>query len=548
MSLTLLGLSALVGCASADGVDTGAPDSGADGPHQDGGTGGALDGGTAGTSGIRMWAPDVCQGELIALGEAPFEVREPPLVYKGDFFGFTTRPTDEGPRFALVSLVDDTTLALDGQSAPGLAQDEVLWMGQSGRFAVAPDLGDDNDVAFPVILSGMTQQGPVPRVVVYRSDGAGALEPALLGGEPVSIGRPEAFPLPLEGASGEVERVGDLTLGASDELVFRLTQTDGARFLVHQGSGSGPLRVLLAAGDPLATGDEAVRRIVHDFGTPRIGFFGEVRVRIEIETDSMEVEGFADLSIDPLTGNYQCQATNTSILCGGALIPTGHEVAASETDGDGGTYGVVSIAPDGTQTLQYKVIGQPQVQTAVSGSTFGGVQVWRFGPTRVCSRENALFVVVQRFGEPDVLLRVDEDGTIRRLTDFEQLWARGDLDGELPDEIRALAVSHRCDAVLSAWGPSGPDRREGYEGYWAVTRDGQVFELMEETAGRPTGDLAPERVGRARTGLDPLADPDAPARLGPDGELYFAVNRRGGGGVSAVYAVARAPRDGCDGR
>ncbi|RMH36565.1 MAG: hypothetical protein D6689_22220 [Deltaproteobacteria bacterium] len=477
------------------------------------------------------FSPDVCQADLRVLREETFEVRDHPLAYDGDFPGFRTVSTPDGDAVALVSLIDDRVLAVEGQSVPR-APDEKLRL---DSFTVVPDEGVQNDPDWPIAFRGSVRKNSFEvRLGLFRSDGNGGIHTVMLQGDPLSLG---ALSGPVSGISGE-------RLGSGGELYAFVTLADDpARILVREPRAGSPIELVVAPGQTLPTGDPSAPAIVTEVRSVRPGPLGNAVVEVAVEDPTGTVHGFAWLSVDPLAGIANCLATDMIECSGGVLVANGESLV--DFDSDGTTLAAV-IATGATQRFAYKVVGTPTTNDLDGAVTVDGVPVTGGVLPRVCAKDGAIYFASTVEGNVHELFRIDSDGAIRKLTDFASLLQVDALAGEVPDEIRNLAVGYDCTVVMYTWGPSGPGSSQGYEGYWVRYADGDTMEIIDETPGRPNGAGDLHDVLRARSGIDPNADPHEVVNIGPRGEFYYVPHVAGAPGVrEARYVVSTEPVNRC---
>jgi len=485
-------------------------------------------------------SPESCQADIKVLREEDIEVRNHPLVHKKDFFGYRNIQTNEGTKLALKSLITDEVLAVTGQSIPGINENEKLSLGNP--FVVSPDLGLENDPDYPVAFTAITRDSAFnSHKVLLRSDGKGGLLTVVKSKDTVSLGN----------SSGVVDAISDIFIGPQGDLFFYLSlQNDEKQYLFKQSYASGGVSLVLAEGTSLSTGDSETLRFVGKMTHVKPTNFGDVVVRVDVVDSQGETEGFADLNVHYFGGVTQCLRTDTSILCGGILVPDGHSIAASGFDSDGTTTGSISLNENKEPQLDFKVVGLPIEETIKRGEEYQGFNFNSFKQPKVCEQHNSLYFVggvwAQSAGYHDELIRIDENGKLHQLTNFKSLLSVDSLKGEVPDEIRDWDIGYNCDAMLYTWGPSSATSSIGYEGYWAVYHQGDVMEIIDETPGRENGNGDINQVSRARSGIDPNAGDDAVTNIGPDGEFYFVpLIEKSASDSNRAYVVATKPLNRC---
>lgn len=477
-------------------------------------------------------SPLECQADLEALHDEASEIRQHPVPYKGQLFVTRRVSTPDGDKSAAVSLLDGRILVQQEQDLPGGVTDDYAFIYGIGTQPVtAPDYGDQNDPDYPVALVGQLVANLERDNILLR----------LSPDRPPSLELRSGQPLPF---GGSAKRFFDVRMGAGEELFFFLEREDDP--LVHlarQSAPGGAIARLLSEGDALPSIDEADQRFVAELHGPlRPMPFGEVVVRVSLKDRQDRPTGFAYLAIHTF-GAVQCLATDDfAVDCGGVLIDGSHELF--EFGGDGATFGAV-VGPNSDLTLHYKVVGAPRVEALPLNQPIQGFTFNDFARPRACPTNNSLYFIATFSSSTrsnyDELMRMDERGVLHRVTDFGALLDQDALKGEVPDEIRSYALGYECDAVMYTWGPSRADSNSGYEGYWAAYADGDVVEVIDETAGRAdngNGELM--GVTRARSGIDPNADVEAMVTVAPDGAFDF-ISRVDDEGTQ-VYRYFRATR------
>lgn len=543
---TLCALLCAVACSSknADSTVDGASAAGSSGGNP-GSSSNTPDAGPATTTGASPTLPaPACQADIELLRKEDFDVSEAPLAYKGEFFGIRDVPgPDDSEVLALLNLVTDQIVAVSGQSVAGFPDKEMFFSALDlPRFTVAPDHGNQSEADFPLVFSGALRDpgAPLGLDVLFRSDGAGSLSVVQVGGETLDLGE----------FSGAVGAFNLMSLGAFGELIFTTTvQGHEGPVLVNQADDGKPLNLVLAAGDRLSTGDESTPRFVG--GIDRIWRGpGTSLVLVSIVDDTGLEEGHAYLSVADTTRDIQCLMTDASLECGGILLDSGVQFPFAEFASDGTTVAAI-VRVAGEPTLQYKVLGLPQIQTIEVNTEVQGFSFENIKRPRVCDRDNAVYFAARiakvNVGRWDELMRIDENGSITQVTDFGSLITQPQLEGHVPDTIENFALGYNCDASLATLGPSEPDSAQRYQAYWASYDKGETMEIIDETPGRrPNGNGDLKDVSPARSGIDAAADDNAPVHVGPGGEFFFAARVEGDDGMLVTqYAVARKPPAGC---
>ncbi|GJM12550.1 MAG: hypothetical protein DHS20C12_09530 [Pseudohongiella sp.] len=480
------------------------------------------------------YAPNVCSADVALLREESFNVQDHSEGYKGNIFaGRQIEVSDSSfKKNAVISLITDEVLIVAEQHPDGFPE------GATYRFfselTVAPDFGDQNDPDYPVAFVASILIDSLNREsALLRSDGRGALDQVLLTGATLNLGE----------VSGVVESFYDLRAGVEDALFFFVRFEDNDNeYLVKQARPGGSYSLLLSQGSYLNTGDSTTVRSVGDIELVRPNVFDQAIVKVEVLDENESVEGFAYLAVDDFTGSHQCLATDSSILCGGALITDGIQLL--DFSSDGATIGA-TISDGSGSALDYKVIANPIVERISRNVPFQGFNFFGFKQPKVCESRNALYFVGQfhdtSVGIYDELMRIDENGNIKQLTDFRSLLADASLEGTVPDEVRRWAIGYNCDAALFMHGPSAPDSFQGYEGNWASYLSGETMKIMDSTLKDANGTIY--EASPATTGIDFSTDSTTVVSTGPNGEFYAIPKIENSEGTFVTtYTVATKPQ------
>lgn len=483
------------------------------------------------------YSPESCQADIELFGEESFTVQDHPPGYKGNMYGTqqVDVETSNFPQSALVVLNTGTILAVTGQHPPGFP-DGATFRLPVKEFTVAPDFGDQNDHDYPLAFTALVRQDSFNSfTALYRSDGAGGLSFVLSTGDN----------LQLSSAGGVVDEIVDIRQGPGDTLYFTvLFEDDSREFLVKQDSAGSGLSLVLGQGDLLNAGfdDETLR--IGQINNINPESWYQVIADVEVVDENGLAEGFASLTAGfGFDGFFGCNATDTILICGGLFIPEDKSLTSFSTDG-GTTAGVISVS--GGQEFEFKVIGLPTNETILTNTEYQGFTFNSFSRPRICSDKNAVYFVGRFFEPPvgayDELMRIDENGNLTRLTDFQSLLLDTSLEGEVPDEIRNWAIGYNCDAAMYTHGPSGPDSSNGYEGYWASYVTGETLEILDETSGRSNGNGSITDVSGSTSGIDFSTGEDTVVNTGPEGEFYFVPRiRNENNNYVSTYAIARKP-------
>lgn len=481
------------------------------------------------------YPPNACSADVELFREEEFSIQDHSEGYKGDVFAGRQIEV-EGFSFnknAVISLVSDTVLVVAEQQPEGFPE------GSTYRFfsglTVSPDLGEQNDPDYPVaFLASILVDSFTTETAIVRSDGAGALNHVLVTGDTLNLGS----------VGGVLESFHDLRLGVEDALFFFVKFEDNDKeYLVKQSQPGGGIALLLGQGDSLNTGEETTIRSIGDIEPVTPNVFDQAIVKVEVIDEDNNVEGFAFLAVDNFTGSHQCLATDSSISCGGSLLADTDSLL--DFSSDGATTGVAINTGSGS-ALDYKVIAKPTVERIERNVAFQGFEFNGFKQPKVCESRNALYFIGQFFdtsvGHYDELMRIDENGTLNKLTDFRTLLADASLKGSVPDEVRRWAIGYNCDAALFMHGPPENGSFQGYEGYWASYLSGETMKIMDDTLKDANG--TEYNVSGITSGIDFSTNSQTVARTGPEGEFYaIPVVENSNGDFLANYAVARKPQD-----
>lgn len=480
------------------------------------------------------YSPEVCQVDIELFSSESFQVQEPALGYKGDFFTASrvTVPTSTFTQAALVSKRFGTVLALADTQPPGLKVG-ARFRSPPSAFTVAPDLGQENDPDYPVLFSSQVQLDGFNREgTLYRSDGKGGLNLVIVSGVTVNLGT----------LSGEVDGFSGFKVSPDGAVFFILKLlNDDKDYLVKQDKANGGLILLMASGEFINTGSgDSVVRKVGGIEIVSVNVFNQVIVRVEVLDENNGVEGFAYLNTDNTTGSNQCISSDSSILCNGLVTDEESLISISS---DGGTTGLLIKTPTG-QTLDYKVIANPRDEKLQQNVDYQGYSFRAFKKPQVCESRNALYFVGSFFESPigayDELFRIDEFNNLKKITDFKSLLLDPALKGQVPDEVIDWTIGYNCDAVFYMWGPSGPNSSQGYQGHWASYLTGETVELLDETPGRPNGNGAITSVQNSSSNIDSSFNDFASA--GAEGEFYFVPRVSDStGAFQSTYAIATKP-------
>jgi CSLREA domain-containing protein len=132
---------------------------------------------------------------------------------------------------------------------------------------------------------------------------------------------------------------------------------------------------------------------------------------------------------------------------------------------------------------------------------------------------------------------MDRDGTVERVTHFEELLRDPQLAGTVPDDIQDIALSDGCDALIYAWGP------DQYQGLWARWADGTQARIVDET---PNATIEVEGVTKTvkklRVALGGNAHDGRATAIDHKGSIGFIANFADG---TSAYLIADKPSFGC---
>lgn len=483
---------------------------------------------------LTTFAPNACSADVELLREEEFTVQDHSEGYKGALYANSRIEvaTSNFNKNAVIDLVTDRVLVVADQKPAGFP-DNASYRSFTD-LSVAPDYGDQNDPDYPVAFLADILIGSFEREkALTRSDGFGALEHVLVTGDTLNLGS----------VGGVVESIHDLRMGVEDALFFFVKFEDNDReYLLKQDRAGGNISLLLGEGDALSSADEDLARSVGDIEPITPNVFDQAISRVEVLDENSSVEGFAYLTVDTSTGSHQCLATDSAINCGGVLVANGEELR--DFASDGGTSAAI-IYESGATSLDYKVIGNPLVERIRTNESFQGFNFHSFKQPKVCDSRNAAYFVGS-FSDPSVgiydeLMRIDESGQLKQLTDFRSLLGDESLKGSVPDEVRRWAIGYNCDAALFMHGPSAAASSQGYEGHWASYVTGETMKIMDDTFKDATDKVY--ESGFAVSGIDFSTDSQTIANTGPNGEFYLVPTVKDAmGDFVTTYTVATKPQ------
>ncbi len=503
-------------CKTGSDPDAGPVDAQVDaGPMADGGD---IDGSIPSSGdGPATLSPEACQTDLEVIREEDFEVLDHPLEYNLEFYGLR-----EG---GLTALRSNTVIAAANQTVDGF--DDLTLTFNRTEIAVAPDHGDQNEPAFPVVFSAFMQgNGGLTNIrCLLAADGAGDVRKIIALGDAVT----------LNGTTGTVRSFSQVQVTPEGAAMFVLDVDETSNsFLVRVDAPGAAPTVVLEEG---AVVDDGLTLGEIDFFT--ITTFGSPVVRAQIRRGA-DVEGFAYLNV-LWFGDVQCLTTNTSLSCPLPIADDG-PVAIDDFGSDGAVTGVVIRTNPSEPRLEYLLPSGPgEIERGVETQ---GITFNNFKHPRACGRDNSLYfvgsVVDERGQVHDELFSLRIGGELAQLTDFTSLQA---LVSEVPDEILALALGYGCDAIMRTRGETREGSTVPYEGYWASFYGDDTMEIIDETPGRAeNGNGEVQNITRSRSGVDPNADARTPSNIAPDGSLTFLIQRIDAGGM---YVRASQPADRC---
>ena len=502
-------------CKTSSDPDSGPIDAQVDaGPEFDGGD---VDGSVPiSGDGPATLSPEACQTDLEIVRVEDFEVRDHPLEHKLEFYG--VRP---GGLFALRS---NTVIAADDQMVEGFDDLELAF--DRTEIAVAEDHGDQNDPAFPILFTGFMRGdgGFTNNLALLAADGSGDVRKVLALGDTVS----------LNGTTGTVRSFSQLRMTPEGAAMFilDLDESDNSFLVRVDAPGTAPT-VVLEQGAVLEEG-----LTLGEIESFTITTFSSPVVRAQIRRGA-ELEGFAYLHVLGF-GGVQCLTTNTSLSCPLPIADDG-PVDIDDFGSDGAVTGVVIRTNPSEPWLEYQLPSGPgQIERGVETQ---GVTFNNFKLPRACSRDNSLYFVgsvVDAMGQVhDELFSLRTGGELAQLTDFASLQA---LEGDVPDEVLALALGYGCDAILRTRGATREGSTSPYEGYWVSYYGDDTMEIIDETPGRADNGNGDVRViDRSRSGVDPNSDARTASNIAPDGSFTFVIGRDG----DDAYVRATQPADRC---